>query len=111
MIQIPLNVFDSNHDGKLDASDAKFGLFKVMVTNADGSTTAHTLTELGITSINLKADLTHVAYADGLAITGEATFTKSDGITDTVVNATWLPTPPAMPWSPPPLLIFLAHAL
>lgn len=31
-----LNVFDSNGYSKFDASDAKFNLFKVMVTNADG---------------------------------------------------------------------------
>jgi len=81
-----LNVFDSNGDGKLDAADAKFGLFKVMVTNADGTSTAHTLTDLGITSINLKADLTNITYADGSKISGETTFTKSDGSTGTVAN-------------------------
>ena len=30
------DVFDTNHDGKLDAGDANFAAFKVMVTNADG---------------------------------------------------------------------------
>ncbi len=81
-----LNVFDSNGDGKLDASDAKFSLFKVMVSNADGTYTAKALTELGITSINLKADLTNITYADGSKITGQTTFTKSDGTTGTVAN-------------------------
>jgi Ca2+-binding RTX toxin-like protein len=80
------NVFDSNGDGKLDASDAKFALFKVMVTNADGSQTAMTLTQLGITSIDLKADLTDVQYTDGSEVTGQTTFTRSNGTTGTVAN-------------------------
>ena len=80
------NVFDSSGDGVLDASDAKFALFKVEVTNADGSTSAYTLTQLGITSINLKADLTDVKYTDGSEITGQTTFTRSNGTTGTVAN-------------------------
>jgi trimeric autotransporter adhesin len=60
-------VFDTNHDGKLDASDAEFAKFKVEVTNADGSTSVKTLTELGITSINLVGNATHVSYVDGRA--------------------------------------------
>ncbi|CCJ07947.1 EF-hand domain-containing protein [Methylocystis sp. SC2] len=34
------DVFDTNHDGKLSASDAKFSQFKLIVSNADGSTVA-----------------------------------------------------------------------
>jgi hypothetical protein len=30
--------FDGNGDGRLTAADAEFGAFKVLVTNADGST-------------------------------------------------------------------------
>jgi hypothetical protein len=71
------NVFDDNGDGVLDASDAKFALFKVEVTNADGSTSVMTLAQLGITSINLKADQTSVHYADGSEVTGQATFTRT----------------------------------
>lgn len=37
------SVFDGNGDGVLNASDAAFASFKVMVTNPDGSTTAMTL--------------------------------------------------------------------
>ena len=73
----------------LDASDAAFSLFKVEVTNADGSTSVMTLAQLGITSINLIADLTAVKYSDGSAITGETTFTRTvDGVTTagTVAN-------------------------
>jgi trimeric autotransporter adhesin len=54
--------------------------------NSDGSQTAKTLTELCITSINLKADLTDVKYADGSEVTGQTTFTRSDGSTGTVAN-------------------------
>ena len=34
------DVFDANHDGKLSASDANFSQFKLIVSNADGSTVA-----------------------------------------------------------------------
>lgn len=81
-------VFDSNDDGVLDASDARFADFKVLVTNADGSTTAKTLTELGITSINLTADTTRIELPDGSMITGQTSFTRSNGSTGTVANAT-----------------------
>ncbi|MCP4318481.1 MAG: hypothetical protein GY789_21300, partial [Hyphomicrobiales bacterium] len=77
-------VFDSNGDGVFDASDDAFSDFKMIVTNDDGSTTSKTLTELGITSINLTADSTHVELADGSVITGQTTFTRSDGTTGTV---------------------------
>jgi Ca2+-binding RTX toxin-like protein len=80
------NVFDSNGDGKLDATDAKFGLFKVEVTNADGTTSVYTLAQLGITSINLKADLTDVKYSDGSEITGQTSFTRSNGTTGLVAS-------------------------
>ena len=34
------DVFDANHDGKLSAGDANFSQFKLIVSNADGSTLA-----------------------------------------------------------------------
>lgn len=46
-----------SQDGVLDASDAEFANFKVMVTNADGSTEAKTLAQLNITSININNSL------------------------------------------------------
>ena len=49
--------FDTNGDGKLTAADAEFANFKVMVTNADGSQTAMTLGDRGITEIDLKTDV------------------------------------------------------
>ena len=47
------NVFDTNHDGRLDAGDAQFSSFKIMVTNADGTTTLKTLADAGVQSIDL----------------------------------------------------------
>ncbi|WP_208352882.1 calcium-binding protein [Pseudaestuariivita rosea] len=82
------SVFDSNGDGVLDVHDDAFADFKVMVTNADGSTTAQTLTDLGITSINLTGDATHIELSDGSTITGEAEFTFADGSTGTVADMT-----------------------
>jgi hypothetical protein len=40
-MQALLDVFDTNHDGTLDAGDAGFANFFVMVTNANGTQTAH----------------------------------------------------------------------
>ena len=80
--------FDSNGDGVLDASDAEFANFKVLVTNADGSTTAKTLTELGITEINLTADATHIELPDGSMITEQTTFAHSGGTTGTDAGTT-----------------------
>lgn len=82
------SVFDSNGDGVLDASDAAYADFKVLVTNADGSTTAKTLAQLGITSINLRPDATHIKLPDGSVITGQTTFTRSDGTTGTAADVT-----------------------
>jgi A nuclease family of the HNH/ENDO VII superfamily with conserved AHH len=82
------NVFDSNGDGVFTSADAKFALFKIEVTNADGTTSVMTMAAAGITSINLKADLTDVRYEDGSAITGQTTFTRANGTTGTVANTT-----------------------
>ena len=60
---------------------------QVMVTNADGTTTAKTLTELGITEINLKPDATHIELPDGSVITGQTTFLRN-GVTRTVADTT-----------------------
>jgi hypothetical protein len=81
------SVFDTNGDGVLTQSDTDFSKFKVEITNADGTTSVQSLTQLGITSINLKGDLTNIQYTDGSAITGQTTFTRSNGTTGTVANA------------------------
>ncbi|WP_063291633.1 DUF4214 domain-containing protein, partial [Pseudovibrio sp. Ad5] len=78
------SVFDSNGDGVLSAEDAAFAKFKLLVTNADGSTSVKTLTELGITQINLTADASNIELSDGSVIAGQTTFTWSDGTTGTV---------------------------
>jgi Ca2+-binding RTX toxin-like protein len=82
------SVFDSNGDGVLNSSDAAFADFKVLVTNADGSTTAQTLSQLGIVSINLTGDATYIVLPDGSVITGQTTFTRSDSTTGTVADTT-----------------------
>ena len=81
-------VFDSNHDGMLDSDDAQWSEFKVMVTNADGTVTARTLDELGIQSIDLNVDQTHIDYEDGSSIDGEMRFTRADGSDGTAATAT-----------------------
>ena len=39
------DVFDTNHNGKLDAGDAHYNDFKILVTNADGTTSLQTLAQ------------------------------------------------------------------
>src|SRR5262245_16783984 len=80
------HVFDTDHDGKLDAGDARFADFKVLVTNQDGTTTLKTLSELGITSIDLVTDNTTTTLADGSTIHGRSTFTRTDGTTGTAAD-------------------------
>jgi len=69
-----------------NASDAKWSQFKLLVTNADGTQTVETLAQAGITAINLKTDTTNIQYRDGSAITGETSFTFSNGTTGTVAS-------------------------
>ena len=90
-MQALLDVFDTNHDGALDAGDADFSKFFVMVTNASGTQSAVSLAALGITSINLNANAVNVALPDGSSIDGETTFTMTDpssGVTTTNTAAT-----------------------
>ena len=82
------SVWDSNGDGKLTAADTEFAKFKVLVTNANGTTTVQTLTQLGIIEINLTADTTQITLPDGSQITGQTTFTRGNGTTGTVANTT-----------------------
>ena len=80
------DVFDTNHDGKLDAGDADFAQFKLMVTNADGTTSVETLAQAGMTSIDLTANSVAQNFADGSSIDGETTFTKANGSTGTAAR-------------------------
>jgi hypothetical protein len=67
------DVFDTNHDGKLSASDANFSQFKLIVTNADGTQTLQTLAQAGIASINLIEDQTSRTFADGSGLAPRTT--------------------------------------
>jgi len=80
------NVFDTNGNGKLDAGDERWGQFRIMVSNSDGTTSLKTLSELGIESINLIADKTNITLPDGSKILGQASFTRTDGTTGTVAD-------------------------
>jgi hypothetical protein len=80
------DVFDTNHDGVLDASDAKFSQFKLIVSNPDGTQTLKTLAEAGVASINLVEDKVSRAFSDGSSIDGQTTFTRTDGTTGTAAT-------------------------
>ena len=87
-MQALAHVFDTDNDGSLDAGDDQFASFKVLVTNADGTTTLKTLAEAGITSINLIPDATRIVLPDGSTIDGQTTFTRSGGGTGTAAAVT-----------------------
>lgn len=78
-MQALAHVFDTNNSGGLDAGDAQFSSFKILVTNADGTTTLKTLAQAGITSIGLIPDATKVMLPDGSVIDGQTTFNRTDG--------------------------------
>ena len=82
------DVFDTNHDGLLDAGDAGFASFKLMVTNADGTTSVQTLAQAGITSINLVPQQANVQQVDGSTVTGQTIFTRTNGTTGTAADVT-----------------------
>jgi hypothetical protein len=78
--------FDTNKDGQFSAADDDWADFRVLVTNADGTQSVRTLTDLGITSIDLSADATQIVLPDGSVITGQTTFTRADGSEGTVAD-------------------------
>jgi hypothetical protein len=77
------SAFDSNKNGMLDAGDARFGDFRVMV---DGQT--KTLTEAGIVSIDLTPKGSGETFDDGSRIAATTIFTRTDGTTGKVGDAT-----------------------
>lgn len=81
-------VFDTNQNGKLDAGDAQWSQFKIMLTNADGTITQKSLAQLGIESIDLSIDETRIDFDGGSSIDGQTTFTKTNGETGTAATAT-----------------------
>ncbi|WP_298355284.1 DUF4214 domain-containing protein [Rhodoblastus sp.] len=82
-MQALATVFDSNHDGVLNSSDANWSNFRILVTNANGTTTLETLAQAGVTSINLTTNAYRQALPDGSSINGETTFTRTNGTTGT----------------------------
>ena len=77
------DVFDTNHDGVLNASDANWNSFRILVTNADGTTTLETMAQAGVTSINLTPNAVSQTLPDGSSINGETTFARTNGTTGT----------------------------
>ena len=88
-LQALASVFDTNHDGKLDAGDADFSKFFVVETNANGTQSVYSLAQLGIASINLVANAVNQQLPDGSSIDGETTFTYSNGKTGTAATVTF----------------------
>lgn len=80
---------DTNADGKFDATDTNFTNVRVWQdANADGisqSSELHTLSELGITSINLTSTSTNITTNGNIQIAA-GTYTKTDGTTGSAGN-------------------------
>jgi hypothetical protein len=78
-------VFDTNRNGNLDTGDERWGEFRIWQdADSDGTSQpreVRTLTELGITSIDLNPQGPVQLLADGSMIQGVSTFTRSDGTT------------------------------
>jgi trimeric autotransporter adhesin len=87
-MQALAHVFDTNNSGSLDSGDAQFSSFKLLVTNADGTTTLKTLGQAGVTSIGLIPDATRIVLPDGSVIDGQSTFTRSGGGTGKAATVT-----------------------
>ncbi len=84
--------YDSNHDGKLDASDKDFAKFGVWQdANGNGVTDPgefRSLIDEGIISISLVSDGKSYTAADGqVQVKGEALYTRADGSTGKVADA------------------------
>ena len=75
--------FDTNHDGKFNAQDAKFGEFMVWQdANQNGVSDAgevRSLADLGLTEISLTSDNVLRTPADGVTEYGQTTATAADG--------------------------------
>lgn len=71
--------FDTNEDGIIDENDTNFANLKIL----KGDGTLMTLTEAGITSINLNTTSTEITDENGNQQFASGTYTKSDGTTGT----------------------------
>ncbi|MDD2780869.1 hypothetical protein [Sulfuricurvum sp.] len=84
-----LSAEDTDHDGTFDADDANYTNVRVWQdTNSDGisqTTELHTLTELGIASINLTSTATNTV-TNGNTQSATGTYTRTDGTTDEAGN-------------------------
>jgi hypothetical protein len=78
-------VFDTNHNGKLDAGDARWSEFRVWIDgNEDGISQPgelKTFDQLGITSIGLDPSGPARMISDGSIIQGVSAYTRTDGTT------------------------------
>ncbi len=85
-------VFDANHDGVLDASDAGWSHFGVWQdANGDGTFSPSEFTSLdhsGIRSVGLVTHGGGSLAADGVYLHGVSEFTRADGTTGTAADAT-----------------------
>ncbi|MDZ4307787.1 DUF5801 repeats-in-toxin domain-containing protein, partial [Allopontixanthobacter sp.] len=84
--------YDSNGDSKLDANDAAFAEFGVWQdADSDGVVDAgefRSLTDAGITSINLTSDGIAYSAANGdVLVHGTGSYTKADGTTGVLADA------------------------
>jgi hypothetical protein len=88
-------VFDTNQNNRLDPGDNRWGEFRVWRdTNRNGvseSGELQTLTQLGIAFLALTTSGSRLAFADGSAVNGLATYTRTDGTTGLAADATFAP--------------------
>ena len=86
-----LRAYDSNEDGVINSNDTVFADLLVWTdTNSDGISQAdelHTLSDLGIASISLDANLIAGQEVAGNTITHEATYTLNNGTERAIVDA------------------------
>ncbi len=87
------DVFDTNHNGQLDAGDALWRDFRVWAdSNQNGITDAGelmTLDQLGITSIGLNTSGDAQLLSDGTMINGLSNFTRLDGTIGAAADVTF----------------------
>ena len=86
--------YDSNGDGQLSAADAAFAQFGVWQdANSNGVTDAgefRSLADMGIASVSLVSDGQTATAANGdVTVHGSTTYTRTDGTTGTVADASF----------------------
>src|SRR2546428_5796454 len=95
---------DSNHDGKFDAADAAFGAVRVWVdANHDAKTDPgelHTLSQLGITRINLTATPQSGEVIDGNEVLSRGSYTTTAGVTRDAAAINFLANPVGHTFTP-----------